>query len=43
LKERLANEGAVVVGSTPEQAAALVRAELERWTRLVKRLRLTAD
>ena len=43
LKERLANEGAVVVGITPEQAAALVRAELERWTRLVKRLRLTAD
>jgi tripartite-type tricarboxylate transporter receptor subunit TctC len=43
LKERLANEGAVVVGSTPEQAAALVRAELERWTRLVKRLRLTTD
>jgi tripartite-type tricarboxylate transporter receptor subunit TctC len=43
LTERLANEGAVVVGSTPEQAAALVRSELERWTRLVKRLKLTAD
>jgi tripartite-type tricarboxylate transporter receptor subunit TctC len=43
LKERLANEGAVVVGSTPEQAAALVRSELERWTRLVRRLKLTAD
>lgn len=43
LKERLAGEGAAVVGSTPEQAETLVRAELVRWTRLVKRLGMVAD
>jgi tripartite-type tricarboxylate transporter receptor subunit TctC len=43
LKERLAGEGAEVVGSTPEQAEILVRGEIVRWTRLVKRLGLIAD
>ncbi len=42
VKERLAAEGSRAVGSTPEEAAAAVQAELTRWTRLVKRLGLTA-
>jgi tripartite-type tricarboxylate transporter receptor subunit TctC len=41
--ERLAAEGSRAVGSTPEQAAAAVQEELARWTRLVKRLGLTAN
>ncbi len=43
VKERLAAEGSRAVGSTPEQATAAVREELTRWTRLVKRLGLTAE
>jgi len=43
VKERLAAEGSRAVGSSPEEAAAAVQSELTRWTRLVKRLGLTAD
>lgn len=43
VKERLAAEGSRAVGSTPEQAAAAVQAELKRWTGLVKRLGLISD
>jgi tripartite-type tricarboxylate transporter receptor subunit TctC len=43
VKERLAAEGSRVVGSTPEQAAAAVQAELARWTKLVKRLGITPE
>jgi tripartite-type tricarboxylate transporter receptor subunit TctC len=43
IRERLAAEGSKAVGSTPEEAAAAVQTELARWTRLVKRIGLTAE
>jgi tripartite-type tricarboxylate transporter receptor subunit TctC len=43
IRERLAADGSKAVGSTPEEAVAAVKTELARWTRLVKKLGLTAD
>ena len=37
VKSRLANEGAEAVGNTPEAAAALVRADLDKWVDVVRR------
>lgn len=34
---RLKNEGAEVVGNTPEQAAAIVRINLEKWAEVIRR------
>ncbi len=36
VKERLATQGAEPVGSTPEQFAAHIRAELARWSKVIK-------
>jgi tripartite-type tricarboxylate transporter receptor subunit TctC len=36
VKERLATQGAESAQMTPEQFAAFIRSELEKWTRLVK-------
>ncbi|MEN9782712.1 MAG: hypothetical protein RJA24_55 [Pseudomonadota bacterium] len=36
VKERLANDGAVPVGNTPEQFAAHIKAEISRWAPVVK-------
>jgi tripartite-type tricarboxylate transporter receptor subunit TctC len=36
LRDRLKGLGTTPIGSTPEVLAAHVRAELERWTRVVK-------
>jgi hypothetical protein len=36
VKERLANDGAVPVGNTPEQFAAHIKAEIARWAPVVK-------
>jgi tripartite-type tricarboxylate transporter receptor subunit TctC len=36
MKEKLALDGAQPVGSTPAQFAALIRRELEKWTRVVR-------
>lgn len=33
---RLANEGAEVIGNTPEQAAAIVRSDLEKWAEVIR-------
>ena len=35
-KEKLAADGAEAVGSTPEQFAALVKSEIDRWTKVVE-------
>jgi tripartite-type tricarboxylate transporter receptor subunit TctC len=43
VKSRLANEGGEVVGNTPEQAAAAVRADLEKWIDVVRRNNLRLD
>ena len=34
---RLENEGAEIIGNTPEQAAAIVRADLDKWAQVIKR------
>jgi tripartite-type tricarboxylate transporter receptor subunit TctC len=36
MKERLAIDGAAPVGSTPSEFAALIRYELEKWTRVAR-------
>ena len=36
MKERLAADGAEPQGSTPEEFGALIRSELEKWTRVVR-------
>ncbi len=36
MKERLANQGADAVGSTPEQFSAHIKAEIDKWAKVVK-------
>jgi tripartite-type tricarboxylate transporter receptor subunit TctC len=36
MREKFAAQGAVPVGNTPEQFAAYIRSEIEKWTRVVK-------
>lgn len=43
LAQRLANEGADPIGGTPEQFAALIKAEIPRWGKLVKDSGATID
>ena len=38
--KRLATEGAVAVGNTPEEFGAFVRAEISEWTRLIQVMKL---
>ena len=40
LRDKLAAEGGEVVGSRPEEFGALVRAEIERWSQVVKTARI---
>ena len=42
LRDRLNNEGAVVVASTPEHFGAFLRAETEKAARIVKASGMTA-
>jgi tripartite-type tricarboxylate transporter receptor subunit TctC len=41
--ERLAADGAEPVGNRPDEFAAFVRAEIEKWTRVVKAAKLALD
>ena len=43
VKPRLAADGSDAVGNTPEQFGAHVRAEVARWSKLVKQIGLKAD
>lgn len=43
IKDRLANEGATVVGSTPEQFGAFLKAEMAKDARIVKASGMTAS
>jgi len=43
MKERLANQGVDGIASTPEQLTRHLRAELEKWTAVVKAAGLKAD
>jgi tripartite-type tricarboxylate transporter receptor subunit TctC len=36
MREKFAAQGALPVGNTPEQFAAYIRSEIEKWTRVVK-------
>ena len=36
VRERLSSQGADPVGGTPEQFAALVRSEIQKWAKVVK-------
>ena len=36
MREKFATQGALPVGNTPEQFAAYIRSEIEKWTRVVK-------
>lgn len=43
IRARLSEMGAEPMNGTPEQFAALVRADLDRWGRLVREMGITAD
>jgi tripartite-type tricarboxylate transporter receptor subunit TctC len=43
VKERFATQGFEVVGNTPEQYQAFQRAEIERWSQVVKQKNVTPD
>ena len=43
VKERLATQGAEVVGSTPQEFAAHIRAEAARWSKVIKAAGIRAD
>ena len=43
VRERLIGQGFDIVGSTPEEFDAFVRAEVQRWSRVVKESRATVD
>jgi tripartite-type tricarboxylate transporter receptor subunit TctC len=40
---RLKNEGAEVVGNTPDEAAAIVRRDLEKWADVIRRTGIRAE
>ena len=42
IRERLGSEGAIVVGSTPEQFAAFLGQEMEKFAKIVKASGMTA-
>jgi tripartite-type tricarboxylate transporter receptor subunit TctC len=39
----LKSEGAEVVGNTPEQAAAIVRSDLDKWAEVIRRTGIRAE
>jgi tripartite-type tricarboxylate transporter receptor subunit TctC len=43
IEKRIEDHGADVEGSTPEQLAALVKSELDKWKRVVQAAKLSAD
>ena len=43
VKARLEAEGAEVIGNTPDQAAAIVRSEMDKWADVIKRTGITAN
>jgi tripartite-type tricarboxylate transporter receptor subunit TctC len=43
VKSRLEAEGAEVIGNTPEQAAAIVRPEMDKWAEVIKRTGMTVN
>lgn len=43
LKTRLEQEGADIVGNTPEQAMAIVRGELDKWAEVIRKTGIKAE
>ncbi len=43
MKERLASQGAEVIGNTPEQFAAFIRDDTEKWAKVVKEIGLKPE
>lgn len=43
VKARLEAEGAEIIGNTPEQAAAVIRADLEKWADVIRRTGIRAN
>jgi len=43
MRDNLLNQGSVPVAGTPEQLAALIKTELERWTKVVKAAGIKAE
>ena len=43
VKSRLEGEGADIIGNTPEQAAAIIRSDLEKWAEVIRRTGIKAD
>lgn len=43
MRERLTGDGAEPVGSTPEQFAAFIRAEIAKWNKVIKAAGITVE
>jgi len=43
LKERLLGQGFIVVGSAPEELGAYVRAESDKWGKVIRDLNVTLE
>ena len=43
VRQQIRNDGGDAVGTTPEQFAAVVRADIEKWTRLVRTANIKAE
>ena len=43
VRSRLEAEGAEIIGNTPEQAAAIVRTELDKWADVIRKTGMTAN
>jgi tripartite-type tricarboxylate transporter receptor subunit TctC len=43
VRERLANDGAVPIGSTPDEFARFIQSEMSKWGKVVKQAKITVD
>jgi tripartite-type tricarboxylate transporter receptor subunit TctC len=43
VRARLEAEGAEIIGNTPEQAAAIIRTELDKWAEVIRKTGITAN
>jgi tripartite-type tricarboxylate transporter receptor subunit TctC len=43
VQEKLAAQGAVLVGDTPEQFRSFIEAETRKWTKVIKDARIVAE
>ena len=43
VKEKLFNDGADIVGSSPEQSAAMIRADMTRMGKVIKEVGIRVD